>query len=205
MTALFRPLAILGTMRAIGGWLSDAEADLLIAGAVQVACAGGGRTLVEIGSYEGRSTVVLASTLKALSPDSRLFAIDPHEGTVGAADRRLTHGTSTEERFLANIAAAGVAEQVRPVRALSYEVDWPQVGEGRAIDLLFVDGLHDRMNVERDFRCFAPFLASSAVVLFHDCADYYPGVRDFIADLVASESWQVLGAADSMRLLMHGS
>ena len=118
MTVLFRPLAILAAMRSISGWLTDAEAELLMAGAALVACGGAPRTLVEIGSYQGRSTVVLGSTLRALSPQSRLFALDPHEGTVGAADGQLYHGASTEERFLANILAAGLTEQIHPVLSL---------------------------------------------------------------------------------------
>ena len=201
MTVLFRPLAILAAMRSISGWLTDAEAELLMAGAAYVACGGAPRTLVEIGSYQGRSTVVLGSTLRALSPQSRLFALDPHEGTVGAADAQLYHGASTEERFLANILAAGLTEQIHPVRARSYEVSWPEVGQDRSIDLLFVDGLHDRLNVERDFRGFEAFLAREAIVLFHDYGDYYPGVRDFVDALVGREGWRVKGAADSMRLL----
>ena len=100
-----------------------------MAGAAYVACGGAPRTLVEIGSYQGRSTVVLGSTLRALSPQSRLFALDPHEGTVGAADAQLYHGASTEERFLANILAAGLTEQIHPVRARSYEVSWPEVAK----------------------------------------------------------------------------
>lgn len=196
MPALLRPLEIIATMRGIGGWLEDAEAELLLAGAAHVTRGEGPRTLVEIGSYQGRSTVVLGAALRALSPESRLYAIDPHEGTVGAADRRLNHGTPTFDAFCANIEAAGVSHLVEPVRSLSYETEW-----SRPIDLLFVDGLHDRFNVERDFRHFAPFLAPSAVVLFHDYAGYYPGVVAFVDTLVAREGWEVVARAGSMIML----
>lgn len=194
--ALLLPLEIIATMRGIGGWLDDAEAELLLAAAAYVTRGEGARTFVEIGSYQGRSTVVLGAALRALSPQSRLYAIDPHEGTVGSADQRLNHGAPTFEAFLANIEAAGVSKLVEPVRSLSYETEW-----SGPIDLLFVDGLHDRMNVERDFRHFMPFLAPSAVVLFHDYANYYPGVVAFVDQLVANEGWAVAARAASMIML----
>lgn len=193
---LFRPLSILATMRGIPGWLEDDEAELLIAAAAHVARGRGPRRLVEIGSYQGRSTIVLAATIRALSPESRVFAVDPHEGTVGSADARLNHGSPTFDAFVANIAAAGVTAFVEPMRALSYEVKW-----GGAIDLLFVDGLHDRFNVERDYRHFAQFLTPDAIVLFHDYAPYYPGVVDFVDVLIANEGWRVAASAGSMIML----
>jgi predicted O-methyltransferase YrrM len=193
---LFRPLSILAAMRGIPGWLEDDEAELLIAAAAYVTRGGGARRLVEIGSYQGRSTIVLAATIRALSPESRVFAVDPHEGTVGSADARLNHGSPTFDAFVANIAAAGVTAFVEPMRASSYEVDW----DG-AIDLLFVDGLHDRLNVERDYRHFAHFLTPHAIVLFHDYAPYYPGVVDVVDLLVANEGWRVAARARSMIML----
>jgi uncharacterized SAM-dependent methyltransferase len=86
---LLIPSAILARARTVPGWLEDAEAELLIAAAAHVATGSGPAILVEIGSYQGRSPIVLAATLRARSPQSRLFAIDPHEGTVGAQDRRI--------------------------------------------------------------------------------------------------------------------
>lgn len=193
---LLIPSAILATARAVPGWLEDEEAELLIAAAVHVTRRTGPATLVEIGSYLGRSTIVLAATLRAVSPRSLLFAVDPHRGTVGAADSRLDRGASTFERFIAYVEAAGVSDWVRPIRALSYETDWTGT-----IDLLFIDGLHDRMNVERDFRHFEPFLSPAALVLFHDYADYYPGVRAFVDALAAGGSWQIEAAAATLRIL----
>ncbi|UVO51104.1 class I SAM-dependent methyltransferase [Sphingomonas sp. SUN019] len=197
---LLRPLAILAAMRDIPGWLEDDEAELLIAAAAHVTRGGGARRLVEIGSYQGRSTIVLAATIRALSPDSRVFAIDPHEGTVGSADARLNHGSPTFDAFVANIAAAGVAAFVEPVRSLSYEARWNDT-----IDLLFIDGLHDRFNVERDYRHFARFLNPDAIVLFHDYAAYYPGVVAFVDTLVAQEGWSIAAHAGSMVMLYRGA
>lgn len=197
---LLKPLEILATMRGVSGWLEDAEGELLFAAAALVARRPGPQTLVEVGSYQGRSTVVLGSVLRALSPESRLYAIDPHQGLVGRADRRLNRGRPTFDAFTANITAAGVSEVIEPVCSLSYETEW-----NRPIDLLFVDGLHDRLNVERDFRHFAGFLKPDAVVLFHDYANYYPGVVAFVDELVAGEGWEIADRALSLIMLQRAS
>jgi predicted O-methyltransferase YrrM len=202
---LLRPLEIYAAMRAIGGWFTDEEGDLLLSAALAAigpergaerGAAGEARTLVEVGSYLGRSTAVLGRVVRALSPRSRVFAIDPHEGVVGADGEWLHHGSETLTQFRRNMAEAGVAEVVEPVVAKSFEVAWD-----RPIHLLFVDGLHDYDNVARDFRHFERFVAAEGVVLFHDYADYYPGVMRFVDELVAGGGWHAVAQAGSLRLL----
>src|SRR3954470_1303603 len=58
----------------VEGWLSEAQARRLWAAAERVPA--GGR-LVEIGSFRGRSAIVMAS---ALGDGARMVAIDPHAG-----------------------------------------------------------------------------------------------------------------------------
>src|SRR5437868_2819386 len=99
-------------MKGIEGWLEEDEADLLIAATGQVLRRLGPKAVVEIGSYCGRSTVVLGSVMQVLSPESRVYAIDPHDGWVGAADGRLSACGSTRVRFDRNIADAGLTEVV---------------------------------------------------------------------------------------------
>src|SRR5258708_7821544 len=102
-------LPILARMRPVEGWLTDAEADLLIAAAAQALATPGERpALVEVGSYCGRSTVVLGSVAQALCPRARVFAIDPHLGQIAAPDGSHQQGPSTRERFGRNLAAAGL-------------------------------------------------------------------------------------------------
>jgi predicted O-methyltransferase YrrM len=115
-TRVLRTLPILDLMRTIEGWLEDDEADLLLAAAARTLARGDGHPIVEIGSYCGRSTVVLASAVKALAPTNRVYAIDPHEGMVGALDQGLTAGAGTLERFRQNMIAAGVADVVEVIQ-----------------------------------------------------------------------------------------
>jgi predicted O-methyltransferase YrrM len=177
--AILLTIPILERVRAIEGWLSDAEADVLIA-AARHACVSfpPDHAIVEIGSYQGRSTVALASVVARLAPAMRVHAIDPHEGEVGAAGE-VERTPATLDAFRANLAAAGVAEQVVVHVARSYEVDWTG-----PIGLLFVDGLHDHESAARDFRHFAGHLADGALVAFHDYGAW-PGVTSFVDSLGA--------------------
>src|SRR5262245_56678936 len=184
---LLRPSQILDTMRRTEGWLGDQEGELLISAVLETAARSGrpgwegdARTAVEIGSYCGRSTIVLASALKAASPASRLWSIDPHQGEVGAVGQGVTSGGPTLDIFRANVAAAGVDNMIEVVRQYSFDVEWRQ-----PIHLLMIDGLHDFDNVSRDFRHFERWLADGALILFHDYAPYFPGVMAFVDRLIA--------------------
>jgi predicted O-methyltransferase YrrM len=194
---LLLALPILARMKTIDGWLWEEEADLLMgvtARALQQLPAP--HALVEIGSYCGRSTVVIGSVIKALSQQARLYAIDPHGGVVGASDQGLTPTSPTLEKFRRNIAEAGLTHIVEPIQQLSYEVKW----EG-AISLLFIDGLHDRENVERDFHHFEPFVVEGGYIAFHDYADYYPGVMAFVDETLASGRFRRVHLEKSMMVV----
>lgn len=198
---LLLTLPILERMRPIEGWLWDVEADLLIAATVRALDElPAPHAIVEIGSYCGRSTVVLGSVVRALEPEARVYAIDPHHGKVGAVDRRLSTTPPTLARFEANIAAAGVSDVVVTVQRHSYETEWD-----KPIAFLFIDGLHDYSNVSRDFHHFESWLVPGAFVAFHDYASYYPGVQAFVNEVLVSAPYtRVHCAGSTMLLRRHG-
>jgi hypothetical protein len=188
---------ILAIMRSVEGWLRDEEAELLIH-LTRRAVVENASAVVEIGSFCGKSTIVLARAAKTVGVDARIYAIDPHQGEVGAEDTigGVERLRPTFERFLDNIAGAGVADVIEPIRRRSYEVPWRL-----PIALLFVDGLHDYASVARDFFHFEPYLASGGYVAFHDYGDNYPGVRTFVAGLAADDSFNEVARAASLVVL----
>lgn len=189
---------IITTARGIEGWLADGEAEALIAAARQAGLAAVQReaAFVEIGSYCGKSTVVLGLAARTLDRPVRILAIDPFQGCLGAADGGIVHTQPTFDRFLDNIRKEGLAGIVQPLRAPSYQVSW----EG-PIDLLFIDGLHDYPNVARDFHHFAASVEPGGLVVFHDYAPYYPGVRTFVEELLADGCYEVIRQVDSLAVL----
>jgi predicted O-methyltransferase YrrM len=195
-TPLFTILPVIECKNRIEGWLEDDEADLLLAAARLALESTASLALVEIGSYCGRSTVVLASAVRAFRPQAKVFAIDPFDGDIGAADVGVQHNGSTLERFQKNVASAGVADFVKTIAQHSYEVKWNQ-----AISLLFIDHLHDYANVARDFRQFERWLCDQGLVVFHDFADSYPGVQAFVRELLGTGEFEQLRLVGTLAVL----
>jgi len=189
-------LPVLAAMRGIEGWLEEDEADLLLAAAGRALDDVDATAIVEVGSYCGRSPIVLGSAALNAQTAGRVFAVDPHDGFVGALDQGLQFAGPTFDRFQQNIALAGLTTVVEPVRQRSIDVHWDQ-----PIALLFVDGLHDYVNVARDFYHFERWLAPGAFVAFHDYADYYPGVKTFVDELVAGGEFAFVESVRSLAVI----
>ncbi|HVH26171.1 MAG TPA: class I SAM-dependent methyltransferase [Vicinamibacterales bacterium] len=187
--------AILNRVKDVEGWLRPAEAELLIEVTRRAVTEPHVGTVVEIGSFCGKSTIVLASAARTANKSARVHAIDPHEGKVGAEDTPA--GVRTErptfERIQHNVSAAGVSDVIEIIRRRSYEVPWRS-----PIDFLFIDGLHDYWSVARDFHHFEPSLSNGSYVAFHDCDDSHPGVKTFVAGLAGSGSYEEVSRAASL-------
>lgn len=196
-SGLLLTLPILRLMNTIEGWLQEDEADLLIAishkALIELPQP---FAIVEVGSYCGRSTVVLASVVQAICPDVKVYAIDPHEGKVGAQDQDLFDTHPTKEKFQQNIANAGLTSIVELIPQCSFEVAWE-----KPISLILIDGLHDYANVSRDFLHFEPWLVPGAYIAFHDYADYYPGVKAFVGEILVSGRYQQVHCAASLMVV----
>jgi len=135
----------------IGGWLTEAQAATLWREAQAVPPGG---LIVEIGSHQGRSTVVLA----AAAPQARLVAIDPF---VGGA---MFGGLATRDTFLANLARTGMVERVELRQAKSTELrpSWTE-----PIGFLYIDGKHDYWTLSDDLR-WSEFLPAGGRLCIHD-------------------------------------
>jgi hypothetical protein len=184
-------------MRRVEGWFEEEEADLLIAVAARALKeTPAPRRLVEVGSYCGRATVVLGGVAQALDPGAKIYSVDPHDGRVGALDSGLQQKRPTLERFRRNVEAAGLSAMVEVIQKSSAEVEWDA-----PVTLLLVDGLHDYANVARDFFRFAGSLVAGGYAAFHDYADYYPGVKTFVNELLASGEYAKVAQAGSLVVL----
>lgn len=188
---------ILMRMKRIDGWLAEDEADLLVAATSKALTKlPAPHAVVEIGSYCGRSTVVLGSVVKTLCPESTVYAVDPHDGKVGALDIGIQTMPPTLTKLKYNLAQADLTDVVSIIPQHSWEVSWD-----KPISLLLIDGLHDYTNVARDFFHFESLLLPGSYVAFHDYADYYPGVKVFVDELLKNGRYQKLACASSMIIL----
>lgn len=138
----------------IPGWLTEGQARMLWDAVLRLPA---GATVVEIGSHQGRSTVVLGHAARSVG--ARVVAIDAF------VDGRLFGGASTRELFEANVAAAGLDDVVELVVGYSTRLrpEWT-----RSFDLLYVDGKHDYWTYVDDLR-WSAHLPPGGEILVHDC------------------------------------
>ena len=194
---LFLAVSLVNKIKHIEGWLDDKEAELLIHIAL-LACRNASTpvTVVETGSYHGKSTVLFGSVVKQFSPGGKVWAVDPHDGKLGATDQGLLMYPSSYESFKQNIEHAELINIVEIIKSNSSNVEWQ-----KPVSLLFIDGLHDYPNVARDFYRFSPWLVDGAFIAFHDYADYFPGAQAFVHELLGTGEYQKLYQVETMIVL----
>src|SRR6476646_2578882 len=146
----------------VEGWMTPGQARKLWDCASQVKPGG---QIVEIGSFRGRSTIVLARAIKA---DVTLIAIDPHAGTDRGPQEIEgfeEHAAADFDVFRTNLEHAGVSDKVRHLRKFSSEAiaDVPE-----PIDLLYIDGAHRFRPALDDIRLWSEKLEPGGTLLIHD-------------------------------------
>jgi len=143
------------------GWLEREEAYFLheLAKLIEP-----NTTIVEIGSYEGKSTVALTSGSRE---DVITYAVDPHTGDITESEAGIE--VNTYDNFKSNIASAGLARKIITKKTLS--VLAAQEYNGAPIGLLFIDGWHSKEAVIEDIDSWSPYLHSNAIVVFDDWAN----------------------------------
>jgi predicted O-methyltransferase YrrM len=176
----------------VEGWMTPDQARLLwdCAGAVPAK----GR-IVEIGSFRGRSMIMLASA----APDGvELVAIDPHIGTDRGPQEIVTTealGQSDIEAFQANLAAAGVADRVRHVRELSSAA---QDAVDDPLDLLYIDGAHRFGPARADIVDWGRRVRSGGTLLVHDSFSSIGVTLALLTSITWSGQWRYVGRKQSM-------
>ena len=146
----------------IDGWLTAGQAAALYQAARR--CPEHG-TIVEIGSFRGRSTVVLAS---AAPRGASVVAIDPHAGNDRGPQEINGFVDEADEdhvEFLRNLDRAGVRGRVRHVRRYSSEAHDAVAGP---IHVLYVDGAHRYAPARQDIVGWGARVEEGGLLLIHD-------------------------------------
>lgn len=178
----------------VRGWMTRGQSDSLFAAAA--ACPEHGR-IVEIGSFQGRSTVVLGLAAPA---SAEIVAIDPHAGNdrgpqeiAGYAEQAADDHTT----FLANLARAGVAERVRHVRKFSDaaldEVTGP-------IDVLYIDGAHRYAPARADIVAWGARVRPGGTMLIHDSFSSIGVTLAILRELTFGTTFRYVGRSRSMAI-----
>lgn len=179
-------------VRGVEGWMTDDQLRRLWE-AARVAPAGA--TIVEIGSFHGRSAIVLAL---GAGDGARVWAIDPHAGSDrGPGEIRGAFDTGERDKvtFHANLAAADVADRVEHVRRFS---DMAHGEIDGAIDLLHVDGAHRYAPARHDIASWGARVRPGGRMLVHDSFSSIGVTGAELRLLVFSRRWRYLGRDGSL-------
>lgn len=183
---------VLASVAHVEGWMTPAQARWLWDRASVLRPPA---TVVEIGSYRGRSAIVLAS---AASPGVEVVAIDPHGGNDRGPQQIKAvpeEGQRDNAAFKANLEEAGVADRVRHVRRPSQEA--LDAVEG-PIDLLYIDGAHRYGPAREDIRRWGARVADGGTLLIHDSFSSVGVTLAIMTTLFPSARFRYLGRTTSM-------
>jgi len=175
----------------VPGYLLENEAKFL---GVLAAITPAQGAIVEIGSYRGRSTVMLAKVAAhyGLGP---VVAIDPHNSPI-LLNPDGSNRFSSYDDFLQNIRSAGIADHVEPHLAYSTDISatW-----NRPIRLLWIDGDHSYKGAKADLDGFLPHLAPNGVIALHDALSNFEGpIRIFVEEMLRSDRFGPAGFVHSI-------
>jgi len=151
----------------LAGHLTPREVRFLALLGAAPTCRG---EVLEIGSFKGKSTVILAKSAAFAGLD-RVCAVDPLD-LPSATDPGDSERSTIAPAFRAALREHGVEALVE-----FHQMTSGALGRAwdRPIRLLWIDGDHTYQGAMADYTTFAPHLAPGAIVAFHDVLNWFVG------------------------------
>ena len=123
-------------------------------------------TIVEIGSWKGKSTYCLAQGLKT----GKVFAVDPFDASGEDGSTEIYNQTKGEkpliQQFQEKMTELEVIDKIETLAGFSHEF----VHKFKNIDLLFIDGDHSIEGCQYDFDHYSPLIPRGGYIALHDYA-----------------------------------
>ena len=176
----------------IEGYLSPNEMRFL---ALLAACPTAEGDVLEIGSFKGKSTVILAKAAALADENAKIHAVDPMTAP-SETDPDLRGDETSFTDFQKNLKAHAVADRIEFHQTFSYDLakTW-----NRPLRFLWIDGDHTYKGTKLDFDGFAPHLADGAIVAIHDVLhEFDGGIRVYMEDILLSPSFGAGGFCGSI-------
>jgi SAM-dependent methyltransferase len=182
----------LRAIASVEGWLTDDQAQRLWNAAVALDPPA---RIVEIGSFRGRSTIVLGL---AAADGVEVVAIDPHAGNDRGPQELAGFEDAAQEDhevFLKNLADAGVGDRVRHVRSFSHAALAAVDG---AVDVLYIDGAHRFAPALDDIRRWGDRVRPGGTMLIHDSFSSIGVTLAILRALLVGRAFRFVGRSGSL-------
>lgn len=154
------------------GWYANEEqiTNLLAGGWI--------KTVVEVGSWLGKSTIHIASLLPE---DGKVYAVDHWLGSVEHQPGGDAHHVALPylyQQFLSNVIHAGMTHKIVPVRMDSLSGVHEIRARGVYVDMVYIDAGHDFNSVYADLNAWYPLVKGHGVLCGDDWV--WESVRDAV-------------------------
>jgi predicted O-methyltransferase YrrM len=201
---------MLDAFEAAKGFMPVKEGLALYAAAVEAGALG--LPLLEVGTYCGRSTILLADAARAAGTVA--VTVDHHRGSEEQQPGWDYHDPQTVDpetglmdtlpTFRRTLHHAGLEDHVLAIVGRS-----PQVAKvwGGPLGLVFIDGGHTDEHATNDYEGWAPHVAEGGLLVIHDVfpdpVDEWTGQAPYRVYLraLASGAFAEVSATDSLRVL----
>lgn len=170
----------------VPGAIFEGEHELLW----ELATRPGEGDVLEIGTFMGKSTCILAGACIERGDGSVVVTVDPFD-MAGTEDQRAYHerlfpkSQGTFYEFVGAARRLGFYDHVIPLATFSANA---LRRGGWSFRLAFLDARHDYDAIEEDVGLSLPYLRVGGVLLFHDAAGgFWPGVERFVDERMRTD------------------
>lgn len=141
--------------------------------------------VLEIGSYFGKSTFLIARGMKDAGRILNVISIDVHFRGIDENDRPMILADDAPMFLLRTLREHGLDDIVIHMIGWSHIaarfIDYSKIGT------VFIDGGHDYDCVRRDFLAVRDRIDAGTLLLFHDYGEPFPGVQRVIDEMVRTD------------------
>ena len=122
---------------------------------------------VEVGSWKGHSSCVIASVLK--KQGGELYCVDHWKGSPGV----FHHGLETDcfQTFRNNIRECKLEKYIHPLEMDSYTAS--KIFKDEIADFIFIDADHRYKNILKDLKLWYPKVKKGGILCGHDCEWFF--------------------------------
>jgi predicted O-methyltransferase YrrM len=155
-------------------------------------CMGDHSHMVEVGSWKGRSSACMATMIANGGKTIRFDCVDIWLGS----EDHLKDGVLEDADAVAGTLLDRFRENMAPLAGYYREVRMDSLAAAQtygdaSLDVVFLDGAHDRLSVEQDCRAWLPKLRSGAVLAGHDW--HHQPVKDAVVAVFGSGRARQMG------------
>lgn len=158
----------------IEGWQPQAEADMIFDTVSSLKDTG---SIVEIGSWCGKSLVNIAAAAVKINFKNKIYSIDPFLTSKDEPNGKY-------ETFIQNLKTCGLAEHIIHIKEKSQIAG---LHFDDKIEFIFIDGFHKYEAVKRDFELFYPKVVENGYVALHDIRSYY-GPAKLVCEILENDN-----------------